>query len=273
MKRTYIVLIVFVVLLLGFGGGYALWKYRVTVPISEKEESAPGAFKVIYDLPENQDFSALAQFLQESKIFEEIAVHFNKLLILPFDIPIHFTECGEENAYYDTESRQIKMCYELVRSLMQTFSPYSKSDEELDQFIVNTTFFLLYHEMGHALVDVFEIPTTGKEEDAVDQLATLVLLRSDDDKDEEAALDAASWFFLQGAQKTKIKQLAFWNEHSLDKQRFYDIACLVYGKNPQKHPELVTNDVIPGERAVRCESEYKKTAASWNALLSPHYRQ
>lgn len=52
-----------------------------------------------------------------------------------------------------------------------------------------------YHEVGHALVDVLELPITGKEEDAVDQLSTYVLVE-DADGGEVAALDGAVAFLL-----------------------------------------------------------------------------
>ncbi|MBI5001896.1 hypothetical protein HZC31_00760, partial [Candidatus Woesearchaeota archaeon] len=46
---------------------------------------------------------------------------------------------------------------------------------------------------GHALVDVLELPITGKEEDAVDQLSTLLLIYGGWD---QAALRGAVWFYL-----------------------------------------------------------------------------
>ena len=34
---------------------------------------------------------------------------------------------------------------------------------------------LASHELGHALIHVLDLPTTGREEDAVDQLSTYIL--------------------------------------------------------------------------------------------------
>ena len=49
--------------------------------------------------------------------------------------------------------------------------------------------------------------------------------------------------------------LPFWGEHSLAAQRQYDIACLVYGSDPETWAHLVAPDLLPVERAARCPAE------------------
>lgn len=41
--------------------------------------------------------------------------------------------------------------------------------------VTGAVFFAFLYELGHALVDQLELPVTGKEEDAVDQLAAVIL--------------------------------------------------------------------------------------------------
>lgn len=230
-----------------------------------------GDFKVLFEPAKEPDHAALRRILRESRVFEEIAQSLNGELALPHDLPIFFSECGEVNAYYDPEAKHIRVCYELVSSLAQEFSQLSLSEEDVDRATWQTTFFVLYHELGHALIDILNLPATGKEEDAADQLATLVLIASGDEG-EDAALKAASWFLVQGLQKTDIEELPFWDEHSLDLQRFYNIVCWIYGRNPDRHEDLVKEGYLPEERAERCEGDYQKVAASWSSLLSPHQK-
>jgi Putative metallopeptidase len=110
----------------------------------------------------------------------------------------------------------------------------TETEEELIKASDDTTLFVFYHEMGHALVDVLRLPITGKEEDAVDQLSTLILAESDDQGEgEDAALNGAIWFFLTGSEN-EITESAFADEHSLGQQRFYNIACWVYGKKSRE---------------------------------------
>ena len=62
----------------------------------------------------------------------------------------------------------------------------------------------------------------------------------------------------------------FWDEHSFDEVRFYNVSCLIFGSNPDVYMPLVTRGVLPKQRAVRCADEYKKTVASWDKLLEPY---
>ena len=49
---------------------------------------------------------------------------------------------------------------------------------EADAFAINNTWFVLYHEMGHMLIDQLGIPVLGREEDAVDNVAAMPFWRA-----------------------------------------------------------------------------------------------
>ncbi len=232
-----------------------------------------GDFKVVYGSVGDPVYKKWQQYFKESRTFETMTDELNEFLILPEDVTILLDECGERNAYYDPQDVQIVICYELIEYLDNSFYDVTETDEELIKASDDTTLFIFYHEMGHALVDILNLPITGKEEDAVDQLSTLILAESDDQGEGEvAALNGAIWFFLTGSEN-EITELAFADEHSLDKQRFYNIACWVYGKNPERNSYLVEDGILPEDRAVRCGNEYEQISNSWAALLSPYVKE
>lgn len=235
----------------------------------KKQPQDKGDFKVAYGPVRNRDYAQLQKDLQESKALEQIASGLNSQLALPFDITMTFTECGEMNAFYDPDKRQISMCYELIENFYEVFSKDTESQEEVEDAVVNATIFVFFHELGHALVHALELPITGKEEDAVDQLSTFILADGTDEG-EKAALDGAASFI---DEEEDVDNLAFWDEHSLGRQRFYNIVCWVYGQNPAKFEFLVKEGVLPQERAVRCEEEYKQLARSWSKLLEPYMKK
>ena len=185
-------------------------------------------------------------------------------------MPVVLGECETPNAFYDPTSRQIVMCYELIDEIALDLAEVAETEEELSLGIVHTLLFIFYHELGHALTDIHDLPITGREEDAVDQLSTIILIRVGEDG-EEAVLDGASWFLLR-AEKTDLDESAFADEHSLDAQRFYNLACLVYGNSPQTQSYIVEDGYLPEERAERCEAEYARISNSWDNLLSPYLK-
>jgi hypothetical protein len=123
--------------------------------------------------------------------------------------------------------------------------------------------------LGHGLVDAWKIPITGREEDAVDQLSTLVLIEATQDG-EQMALDGALTFKLY-ADLAKGEKI-YWDEHSLDEQRFFDNICLVYGHDEEKYSYLVTNGTLPEERSVYCGEDYDKLSHAWRQLLAPYLK-
>ncbi|MBL4635852.1 MAG: DUF4344 domain-containing metallopeptidase [Kofleriaceae bacterium] len=228
-----------------------------------------GDFTFKYGMTENKDLDA---YFKENKLLEDMATDLNALIAMPKDILIEFGDCGEPNAYYDPEIGHIKICYELMEAFLEDYDNAFKEDPEEDlafNAMIGATMFTIFHELGHALVDVLKLPVTGKEEDSVDNLASVVMIASGEEG-QQMALDGATAFMLE-AEKTNLRDLAYWDEHSLSAQRFYNVICMVYGSNPEKYAYLVDDGDLPEERAERCPEEYKRISDSWDTLLEPHF--
>jgi len=189
---------------------------------------------------------------------------------------------GEPNAYYEpayTEvggaaaPARIRLCVELV-DWLRAFWAADVEDglltpAEGERAIDGSLRFILLHEASHALIDVFNLPVVGREEDAADHFATLLI----DDGTPNGADDALSGAEAFYEEPPDPDSAAYWDEHGLGAQRFYNVACLVYGRNPGAHADLVREDYLPQERADLCADEYARTAAGWRRLLAPHLRQ
>lgn len=93
-------------------------------------------------------------------------------------------------------------------------------------------------------------------------------------KNETAGLSAikatATWFAYESENSN---QLQFWDEHSLNQQRFYNTLCWMYGSSPQEQSDLVDSGLLPEDRAVKCPAEYEKMAESWKVLLAPYMQE
>jgi hypothetical protein len=110
---------------------------------------------------------------------------------------------------------------------------------------------VLLHESAHARIDVNDLAFTGCEEDAADQLATLVLLG--DGGDVEAALHGAAWFYMRALRGVPTEA---WDEHALDEQPFFNVVCWIYGGTPSMREELLAAPwSLPPSRAEGCPDE------------------
>lgn len=237
---------------------------------------AGGKFRLSYAQVQDPDYRELRNAFKEEKFLEEVVSGLNETFRIPRDVEVTMRECGEANAYYESDSRRISLCYELVGYFADFFYADAETEEDEDaaaEAVAGATLFTLFHELGHALIDVWDLPITGREEDAVDQLATIILLEGGEDG-EAAALNGALSFWEEEDQEASAEEeeASFWDEHSLGEQRYYNIVCWSYGSNPEGLADLIEDEWLPQERADQCPDEFARMSKAWDTLLSPYVR-
>lgn len=227
-----------------------------------------GTVSVHYAETTDPDHREIKAILESWGGFDEAAADIDSAFLVPRNLTIVFSDCGAANALYDPGQTAIFMCYDLVHDLVGDYESYGLSDTAHAAAVWQTTFFIFYHELGHALIDILDLPVTGREEDAVDQLATMILLEAGEDG-RDAALLGASWF--QRMSQGSGADISFWDEHSLNSQRYYNIICWVYGSDTTAHEALLGPDwMLPPERAQRCPAEYDRMSRAWESMLAQH---
>ena len=229
-----------------------------------------GDLRLRYQPPQETSTSQTPRARSSPQAVEKLIAELNQRLILPFDIDVLLEDCEQPDAYYDPETHQIFLCYQLVDEYYVLFAKKIKDKTKLDDAVTAATAATFFHELGHGLVDAWKVPITGREEDAVDQLSTLVLIEATEDG-EQMALDGALAFKLYADLASGEKKI-YWDEHSLDEQRFFDTICLVYGHDDEKFAYLVDNGTLPEERALLCPQDYNRVKGAWQQLLGPYLK-
>lgn len=202
--------------------------------------------------------------LREIGLAEGLATSFNGRYALPRDLVLDFRSCGTANAFYDPAGPRITMCYELAEHVVDAFKAAGHGEEEVRAGFTGVWLFVLLHEWGHALVDLYDLPITGREEDAVDGFSTWQLVRAGQPA---SATWAASFFGDMFETNPSARQYA--DEHSLNAQRFFNVLCWVYGSDPQNHGVILEKSELPQERAERCPAEWAQQDGAWTELLAP----
>jgi hypothetical protein len=215
-----------------------------------------GNIVTIWRSTQDTELAPLVEALRTSGLVEDVARGLNDSLRFPRDVTITHMDCGEEDAYYAADEHGIVMCYELLKRV-------AVSDSEEDSF--RAWSFMIFHELGHALIAQYNIPIAGKGEDAADDISTLVLIGSDL---AEPAVNAATYW--ANADARTFDNMPFAAEHALRDQRFFGILCTVFGSDPERYGELADGRLLPEARVGRCLSEYDQKTRSWNELLAPY---
>ena len=216
---------------------------------------------------------AVVARLQGDRLLERLADDLDAVLRLKGPLVLAADTCGESNAFYDPDARRVLLCVEMVEEVEGFYADFVRDTlytaSEAEEAIEGALRFSVNHEVAHALIDRLDLPVTGREEDAADQLATL-LLDDGTDAGGQAALDGAEFFY---EEPVSLDSLFYWDEHVFGAQRFYNIACWVYGRDPDGRAVLVEEGDLPEERAEICADEYARMVHAWLTLLGPVLRR
>lgn len=235
---------------------------------AENKNQDQGDFIVEHLGVKNARYENIDRQIKQDKTLENAADQFNRSLILPHDIYLRTKDCGEANAFYNPNDRSITMCYEMMEHFYQLYKEAGYTDAEASESMFDAVRFVFLHEIGHALIDTYKLPITANEEDAADRCSSFICIEELGDGGVKSILAAADAFRLESKSRTASERdLA--DEHLLQEQRFFLSLCMVYGSNPTKYSGIVEKGYLPEARAVRCPSEYERTAQSWSTLLAP----
>ena len=242
-----------------------------TKKVLENKKEDKGDFIVEHSVGKTQRYDEIDRQIKEEKLLEKTADKLNHLLILPNDVYLRTKDCGDVNAFYSADERSVTICYELMEHFYKVFRSSGLDEERAYGKMFDAVRFALLHEIGHALIDTYNLPITGNEEDAADRCSAFINLTELGEDGAGAVIAAAEAFSIESNNgSTRNHSLA--DEHLLQEQRFYNSICLLYGSDTEKYGYMLEEDYLPRERALRCPSEYERTVNSWGSLLAPWQR-
>lgn len=236
---------------------------------NQKEDR--GDFIVEHSAIKNASYEAIERRLKDEKLLEKAADKLNRNLILPHDIFLRTKYCGEVNAFYSADERAVTVCYELMEHFYEVFRRDALNDEKAYGKMFDAVRFAFLHEIGHALIDVYNLPISGSEEDAADRCSAFINLTEFGADGAGAVIAAAEAFSIESKNDSPDKRYLA-GEHLLHEQRFYNSICLLYGSDAEKYGYLLEENYLPRERAEHCAQEYERTVDSWSSLLAPWRR-
>lgn len=143
------------------------------------------------------------------------------------------------------------------------------SEEEIAgkaTYFVGNIGWLTMHEFGHALVSEFQLPILGKEEDSVDNFATINMIADDSDPGlEEMISDVIDAWFNAG-----LYANLNYGAHSVDEQRAYAVVCMLVGHDPEGWKAIADDAEMPEDRQQNCHWEFEKAERGWETVLSAY---
>jgi len=233
--------------------------------------SAHATVQVSYLPPESTNEKQAKQAIVESGVNSVIVdlakEHF------PFKQALTIQYGGNEGPLYDPGNHTVYMPYTFYTQTIEYFKSnhyQEKFDRSADLGTIDTIMHTLLHEVGHAYIEDQAIPILGKEEDAVDNFAALIMIEYVENGD-DASISAADMFAFESQDRPDYYQAdEYIDEHSFDLQRYFSTLCLVYGSDPEKHADLlneIEQDLLT-ERKDFCISHFQTIHNNWHRYLA-----
>lgn len=222
----------------------------------------PGQIRIEYRAVPDR-LKSLRSELRESGRLEEAAEQVEKVAGLPEDVTVLVKSCKHGTQYLVDDNR-VDFCvqdFAEVRRVMQ-----EAGEKNLMQSVLADAEATLLHELAHALIDVRNLPITGREEDVADQFAVWQAVEGLQDPD--LVLSQA---FEYGLSQDLYEQVED-DEHSSDGQREANLLCWLYGSDPQAWDHLVDDDPLTEDRAELCADEWNILVHGWSTILGTQAR-
>jgi len=228
---------------------------------------------VITYLPPHASFMLpIYNRMKERQVLEQLKQFLSPLKI-PDGITLKITmkECGEANSWWSGRQTGLFLCYDWIDYALNIASqiddPHglTREDAVLGAFLQVT-----FHELGHAMFDIYEAPVMGREEDAADQMAGLILSRFGPDVAKRTFPGVVYLAQSMAEADGDWEHDRFADDHGHWLQRAYNNLCMAYGADPATFAYVVAEGLLPKERAANCGREYRQISHAFAVTIYPH---
>ena len=236
-------------------------------------EHLPNRIKIEYVPPEKTEQQHVYDLMKSRHVLEKVQELFSPFR-LPIDLHVKARTCGMINAWYQRQDRDavLTVCYEYVDDIFTkvpegvTPAGVTRTDALVGQF-----FYVVGHEMGHAMFDLLDVPVFGRAEDAADQFSTYIMLQMGK-SDARRLIGGAAYSYKKiiDMPEMTIKMRMFSDVHGSSAQRFYNMVCLAYGADPKLFGDVIEKGFLPKQRVPNCNWEYRELAYAFRKLIRPN---
>lgn len=227
--------------------------------------TAKSPVRIKYGEASSRELTQIQRFLEKERWLEVLAQNNEKYLtqLPPETLTLTTAQCGKrkKDFFYTPDTKTITMCYEVIQFLIkEAEKDYGRSSDS-GWLVIGAMSFLFNHELGHAFIDLYNIPAYARDEDIADQFA-LLSLETQSPEQAQRYLSGALWFFRKNEEGGFSEEI-LRDEHSMSRQRYYHIMCWAYGKDSSRYGSY--EDKLQ-DRAPRCKDEYERGLASFRAV-------
>lgn len=226
---------------------------------------AQSQIEISYDEPSSAELRPIYEQLRAQGVLQQLQL-FMEPLRLPKPLKVRTAECGPTLEPY-TPGEPVTICYEVLAQVAKLVQQHSR-DPAYQQLLIYGAFIqTALHNMSLGIFDVLGVPIWGREYDAADRLAALIMTQFGEDI-MATTVESTTQIF-QWSDKTWTGR-DFASTASPEAQRFYNYLCIAYAASPYDYDYLVRGGTLPKERAERCGDEYLQIKKAFDLRIMPY---
>jgi hypothetical protein len=214
-------------------------------------------------------FTGVAARLKKRKVLEELQA-FLAALRLPKDLKITARDCGAQSLPYPPGG-PVTICYDLINLIeQQAIKIYPQNNGSQAIIVIGATIQALLHETAHGILDVLQVPIWGREDDAADRLAALMMMQFGEDLEKITIYGTTTLFKSLAASQKTWTGSDFADAASPDAQRYYNYLCIAAGADIALFGGALVDGTIPSFRAGACAYEYDQIKKAFDLRIMPY---
>ncbi len=231
-----------------------------------------GKVRTVYDPALTKLEAEAKRDIERSGVVKEIARFLNNEFHLPDNLLIRVG--SPEGPQFDNRYGEIEIPYRFITETKSSFrrGHPNKSEDQIYNATMDVLMHVMLHEVGHALIDLYALPVIRNEENEVDDLAAILLVEMFEDGSKIVMNAADSFGLRSGTESRGMRGDAYAGEHGWSIERFYNMACLVYGKTPKKMNRKRSLVAIAAQDRNSCKQRYKMRKKYWVGTLKPNLK-
>jgi Putative metallopeptidase len=228
--------------------------------------------QIYYSEPNASYFRPIYERYKSRQVLEQLK-QFLSPLIIPGGITLQITakECGTVNSWWSGRKDGLFLCYEWP-DFAERVAPAQTMPDGMtrEDAVVGAFLQVTFHELGHGMFDIYDIPVFGREEDAADQMAGFILSQFGKDVARRTFPGVVYLWQKLAESDGPVRRSAYADEHGTDLQRAYNYLCMAYGADPVTFQYVVDKGLLPKERAANCARESRQIYNAFTKTMIPH---
>ena len=213
-------------------------------------------------------FLGINSRVRQMQVLEELQ-EFLSPLRLPADLKITTADCGVLIYPYQA-GRPVKICYELISQIEDAAKQIYPQDKDSQDLVVVGAFIqAMLHEVAHAIFDILQVPIWGREDDAADRLAALMMVELGEDVEKVTILGTTALFKWSATSAKAWTGSSFADTASPDAQRYFNYLCIAVAADYPSFGGAIEHGIIPPARAGDCAHEYEQIKTAFDLRIMP----